>query len=675
MQRQGQDAHGGRPRHAPIARGIAIAKTTRQQPGPAGSESLRELKLICLGNLLASTEERVYFKDLMSRFLFVSEAWIEAVAPGRTASELTGKTDFDVFTKEHAASAFADEQEIIRTGEPIVGQVERETFAGRPDTWVSTTKVPLRDDHGEIIGTFGISRDITAQIRAESALARQAGELGAQNERLRELDRLKDEFVALVSHELRTPLTSIIGYIQLLRDERASGLDTDHFAEVIERNAERLLRLVGDLLFLSKMQTGQLALELRETDLASLAGQAVEEARPEAERKHIGLVLSAAQVPCSAVDPTRIAQLLGNLITNAVKFTPEGGKVEVRLAADDGEAVLSVTDTGIGIPAADRERVFERFYRTEAATRRVIPGSGLGLTISRAIVDAHRGTITVRSDGKSGSTFTVRLPLALGSSAWWCTHSASSAEQCGHDAAGPGARLGGQRAVGRPEAGAAGAVGVAAAGGPGEARDRDPDAETGRDPAGPILLQGALARGHHGPGHVRVDAEGSGVHLVLGDADVLADGQAEPPAVHLQHGGLVAWGEPPGLGPGEPQLAVGHADPGPVHSQHRDVRAPGLAGDRRARQSDRPGLRARLGERAQPRIGGRQGRRAQLVPGQRELGEDHHPGRRGAHRGRVRHRVPGHVVRHAQRLSDRDAKRFPHGNPQLRRGRPTDPPA
>ncbi len=725
----GGTRHRSRRRHAPIARGIAIAKTTPHQSGPAGSESLRELKLICLSNLLASTEERVYFKDLMSRFLFVSDGWIEAVAPGRTAAELTGKTDFDVFTEEHAASAFADEQEIIRTGEPIVGQVERETFSGRPDIWVSTTKVPLRDDRGEIIGTFGISRDITAQIRAESALALQAGELGAQNERLRELDRLKDEFVALVSHELRTPLTSIIGYIQLLRDERASGLDTDHFAEVIERNAERLLRLVGDLLFLSKMQTGQLALELRDTDLASLAGQAVEEARPEAERKHIRLGLSAAPVP-SAVDPTRITQLLGNLITNAVKFTPEGGQVEVRLAADGGEAVLSVTDTGIGIPAADRERIFERFYRTEAATRRVIPGSGLGLTISRAIVDAHRGTITVRSDGTHGSTFTVRLPLALGSSAWWRAYSASpqfarpgrdaplvvrpgerpapearalsahchllltrchlrtrrerdargervrgSAQQRGHDPAGPGARLGGQRAVGRPEAGPAGAVGVAAAGGPGEARDRDPDAETGRDPAGPLLLQGALARGHHGPGHVRVDAEGSGVHLVLGDADVPADGQAEPPAVHLQHGGLVTGGEPPGLGPAEPQLAVGHADPGPVHSQHGDVRATALAGHRRARQGDRPGLGARLGQRAQPRIGGREGRRAQLVSGQRELGEDHDPGRGGAHRRGVRHCVLGHVVRHAQRLSDRDAKRFPHGNPQLRRGRPTDPPA
>jgi two-component system, sensor histidine kinase and response regulator len=373
-----------------------------------------------MSNLLSTTEERVYFKDLLSRFLFVSAGWIEAYAPGRGAGELTGQTDFDVFTEEHASGAFADEQQIIRSGEPLVGRVERETHPGRPDAWVSTTKMPLRDERGEIIGTFGITRDITAQIMAEDALGRQAGELAAQNERLRELDRLKDEFVALVSHELRTPLTSIIGYLQLLRDERAGGMDTDHFAEVIQRNAERLLRLVGDLLFLSQMQSGMLALEVRGTDLAGLAAEAVEEARPEAERKHIELTLSAATVSDLAVDPTRMAQLLGNLISNAVKFTPEDGKVEVTLAVEGNEAVLSVSDTGIGIPAADRERIFERFFRTEAVTQRVIPGSGLGLTISKAIVDAHQGTITVRSHEDHGSTFTVRLPLALGGGPRWC---------------------------------------------------------------------------------------------------------------------------------------------------------------------------------------------------------------------------------------------------------------
>jgi signal transduction histidine kinase len=120
-----------------------------------------------------------------------------------------------------------------------------------------------------------------------------------------------------------------------------------------------------------------------------------------------------------------MAQLLGNLITNAVKFTPEDGKVEVTLAVEGNETVLSVSDTGIGIPAADRERIFERFFRTEAVTQRVIPGSGLGLTISQAIVEAHGGTITVRSDEAHGSTFTVRLPLGLGSSPRSSAHGVS----------------------------------------------------------------------------------------------------------------------------------------------------------------------------------------------------------------------------------------------------------
>ena len=382
-----------------------------QPPDRPEPEELRELKLICMRNLLSAAEERVYFKDLMSRFLFVSQGWIAAYAPGRSADELMGKTDFDVFSSQHAAAAFADEQRIIRTGEPIAGLVERETYSGRQDAWVSTTKMPLLDTRGQIIGTFGISRDVTAQIRAEHALAQQATELTAQNEQLRELDRLKDEFIGLVSHELRTPLTSIIGYIALLRDERSKGLNVDHFAEVIERNAQRLLRLVGDLLFLSRIQSGQLAMELRGTDLAAIASEAVAEMRPEAQRKNVSLILSGGEVPLFAADPTRIAQLLGNLISNAVKFTPEGGRIDVKLGTDGDHAVLTVADTGTGIPGTDLELIFERFFRSASASRQMIPGTGLGLTITKAIVAAHNGTITVHSQEGEGSTFTVRLPL------------------------------------------------------------------------------------------------------------------------------------------------------------------------------------------------------------------------------------------------------------------------
>jgi PAS domain S-box-containing protein len=375
------------------------------------SESQRELELTCMSNLLASTASRVYFKDLQNRFLLVSAGWIDAYASGRTMQDLIGKTDFDVFSAEHASAASRDEQRVISTGLPILGKVELETYGGRTDTWVSTTKMPLRDSGGQIIGTFGISRDVTAQKRAENTLAQQALQLIAKNERLREMDRLKDEFIGMFSHELRTPLASILGYAEILIEDGVTGPDADHCVEVIDRNAKRLLRLAGDLQLLAQINSGQMPTQFRSSDLADIAACAVEEMRPEAERKHIDLALSATAVPPLAVDPTRIAQLLGNLLSNAVKFTPEGGKVEVRLGTEGDQAVLSVADTGIGIPVGDRNRIFERFFRTATAKRQAIQGTGLGLTITQAIVAAHNGTIAVEGEEGRGSTFTVRLPL------------------------------------------------------------------------------------------------------------------------------------------------------------------------------------------------------------------------------------------------------------------------
>jgi signal transduction histidine kinase len=155
-----------------------------------------------------------------------------------------------------------------------------------------------------------------------------------------------------------------------------------------------------------------MAMEFRSADLADIAAAAVEKLRPEAERKRIDLALSVTtDISPLAVDPTRIAQLLGNLLSNAVKFTPDGGKVEVRLGTEGDQAVLEVADSGIGIPAADRERIFDRFFRTALATQQAIQGTGLGLAITKAIVEAHNGTIAVDSDEGRGSTFTVRLPL------------------------------------------------------------------------------------------------------------------------------------------------------------------------------------------------------------------------------------------------------------------------
>ena len=165
----------------------------------AADEAGRELMLTCMSNLLSAAEERVYFKDRESRFLLVSSGWLAAYAPDRTAGELAGQTDFDVFSSEHACAALADEQRIIATGQPVAAKVEQETFSDRASTWVSTTKMPLRDENGQIIGTFGISRDITAQIQAERALAYQAlhDPLTGLANRLALMDRLAQALAAM----------------------------------------------------------------------------------------------------------------------------------------------------------------------------------------------------------------------------------------------------------------------------------------------------------------------------------------------------------------------------------------------------------------------------------------------------------------------------------------------
>jgi len=218
-------------------------------------EPLGDVERTCMRNLLANAEERVYFKDLFSRFLLVSTGWITAAAPGRALEELIGKTDFDIFSEEHAAAAFEDEQHIIATGEPIIGKVERETFVDRPDAWVSTTKTALRDACGRIIGTFGISRDVTAQIKAENALAYQALHdpvTGLPN-RVALMDRLSQALVALERHPaLLAVLFVDLDDFKQINDSFGHDVGDQVLAEVgrrlslLARRVDTVARLGGD---------------------------------------------------------------------------------------------------------------------------------------------------------------------------------------------------------------------------------------------------------------------------------------------------------------------------------------------------------------------------------------------------------------------------------------------
>ena len=209
--------------------------------GPARSdeqETWDGVELICMRNLLASTEERVYFKDTRSRFLLVSAGWIEAITPGSASEQIIGTTDFDFFSHEHASAAFADEQEIMRSGEPLVGKLERETFSAGPDTWVSTSKMPLRDEFGAIIGTFGISRDVTAQIKAENALAYQVLHdpvTGLAN-RVALMDRLSQAIVALERHPGRLAVLYVdLDHFKVINDSFGHAAGDQVLTEVGRR--------------------------------------------------------------------------------------------------------------------------------------------------------------------------------------------------------------------------------------------------------------------------------------------------------------------------------------------------------------------------------------------------------------------------------------------------------
>ncbi len=225
--------------------------------------------------------------------------------------------------------------------------------------------------------------------------------------------RVKDEFVASVSHELRTPLTSVMGYVDLLLDEPAelSADQTSHL-EVIARNADRLRRLVTDLLHTSRVD-GPMHVVRTRTDLAVIVGDSVQAARPTASSAGLTLELESPESLSVMVDAQRMAQVVDNLISNAIKFTPSGGAVHVCLAVDGKRVELEVTDTGIGIEAHDRERLFTRFFRAREAEERSIQGVGLGLSIAKSIVESHGGRIEFESTVGNGTVFRVRLPLEV----------------------------------------------------------------------------------------------------------------------------------------------------------------------------------------------------------------------------------------------------------------------
>ena len=364
-----------------------------------------------LVTLMDHSPDYIYFKDAESRFIRISKAladYFNLEGP----SVAIGKTDFDIFDATRAEQYMADEREVMRSGEPVVDKEEMQTTPGDDPRWVSTTKLPLRSVRGEIVGTFGISRDITYRKKAESLLqeAKEAAELAS---------RAKSTFLANMSHEIRTPMNAILGMTELVLDTTLTSEQRECLAVVAE-SGEALLGVINEILDFSKIEAGKLVLDCEPFNLRENLGDAVKSLAIRAHRQGLELACSVRSgVPEFVVgDRARLRQIVINLVGNAIKFTEKGEVVlDVRVEPppnqtdarpeDDRNVHLhfAVTDTGIGIPEDRLAAIFGSFEQADTTRTRKFGGTGLGLAISTRLTELMGGQIWVESTLGHGSTF------------------------------------------------------------------------------------------------------------------------------------------------------------------------------------------------------------------------------------------------------------------------------
>jgi PAS domain S-box-containing protein len=322
---------------------------------------------------------------------------------GYRADEIVGQHFSRFYPRECVASGKCEYELEMASAQ---GRFEDEGWRCRKDGslfWANVVITALRDERGTLVGFAKLTRDLTDRRRAEEERIRLA--------QAQEANRIKDEFLATMSHELRTPLNAILGWATLLAP-RATDAYMSKAIATIERNARAQGRLIDDVLDLSRIVIGKLRIEVRQTDLAAIARDAIDVIRPAAEARTISIHLERFDAPVLLVgDPTRLQQVAWNLLSNAVKFTEPGGSISIRLEHDGASARLSIRDTGRGIDATFLPYVFDRFRQADNSTTRRVGGIGLGLAIARELAGLHGGTLGVESPGLGkGSTFTLELP-------------------------------------------------------------------------------------------------------------------------------------------------------------------------------------------------------------------------------------------------------------------------
>lgn len=423
-----------------------------------------------LKTLLDNIPLSVYFKDRYSRFIKVSKQMLIRFDLS-SLNEIIGKTDKDIQDQTHANEAFEDEQRIIDTGKPIVNVIEKEEFNDEVK-WVSTSKMPLANEDNEIVGVYGVSRDVTDLVNARQELLERNEELQAAEEELRqnieelktvqdelysqkerlvkqndqiklqneelekikanlekmvderthelklamlkaeESEQLKSAFLANMSHEIRTPMNSIVGFSNLLSEEIELNEQASLYIKLINASADSLLVLINDILDMSLIEANQITIKSEKFKLNEMMNDIYELSKVSCKKQSINTKLEndLEYLELSLrSDKQRISQIIYNLLNNACKFT-KSGDIEFGVTEDEDRVIFFVKDSGIGIPTKDLENIFERFVKSESDISKLYRGAGLGLAISKSLALRLGGDLRVESELEKGSCFYFDLP-------------------------------------------------------------------------------------------------------------------------------------------------------------------------------------------------------------------------------------------------------------------------
>jgi PAS domain S-box-containing protein len=401
---------------------------------------------ILLRTLIDNLPDNIYVKDKEMRKILSNKADLALV--GKPESEVLGKNDSELYPAEEAENFMADDRTVIEKGQSILNREEQVVNSRGQRRWLLTSKLPLRDQKGQITGLIGIGHDITKRKQAEKELKEREQRLEEQNieyqrlnqeylivneelsesidriqkmnrdfkmakEKAEESDKLKSAFLANMSHEIRTPMNAIIGFSGLLADRKISRERTEEYLKLINSGCQQLLCVINDIIDISKIEANQVPLYMETFNLIDVLNELYEIYKIQAENKGLKLgylrdrTIDNVQIK---TDKIRIKQVLGNLLSNAIKFTHKG-KIEYGYSHKRNIIEFYVKDTGIGIARENHSLIFERFRQVDSTSTRNYGGNGLGLSIAKALVEKLGGIITLSSEQGKGSTFYVSIPF------------------------------------------------------------------------------------------------------------------------------------------------------------------------------------------------------------------------------------------------------------------------